>query len=34
MAARQGRLSFFGGLPKDNPVIATRFQPRALPGAD
>jgi L-iditol 2-dehydrogenase len=21
MAARQGRLSFFGGLPKDNPVI-------------
>jgi L-iditol 2-dehydrogenase len=22
MAARQGRLSFFGGLPKDNPVIA------------
>jgi L-iditol 2-dehydrogenase len=22
MAARQGRISFFGGLPKDNPVIA------------
>src|SRR5262249_11501921 len=22
MAARQGRLSFFGGLPKDNPIIA------------
>jgi L-iditol 2-dehydrogenase len=22
MAARQGRVSFFGGLPKDNPVIA------------
>ena len=21
MAARQGRISFFGGLPKDNPVI-------------
>jgi L-iditol 2-dehydrogenase len=22
MAARQGRISFFGGLPKDDPVIA------------
>ena len=22
MAARQGRISFFGGLPKDNPIIA------------
>ena len=22
MAARQGRISFFGGLPKDNPVIS------------
>ena len=21
MAARQGRISFFGGLPKDNPII-------------
>ena len=34
MAARQGRISFFGGLPKDNPVIALRLQPRALPRAD
>ena len=22
MAARQGRISFFGGLPKDNPIIS------------
>ena len=34
MAARQGRISFFGGLPKDNPVIALRLEPRALPRAD
>ena len=31
MTARQGRISFFGGLPKDNPIIAVDSQPRALP---
>ena len=34
MAARQGRISFFGGLPKDNPIDHARLQPRALPRAD
>ena len=34
MAARQGRISFFGGLPKDDPIITLRLQPGALPGAD
>ena len=33
MAARNGRISFFGGLPKTDPIITLRLQRRALPPA-
>ena len=33
MAARNGRISFFGGLPKTDPTINVRLEPRALPPA-
>ena len=33
MAAPQGRVSFFGGLPGTIPVICVRLEPGALPGA-
>src|SRR4051794_27535743 len=34
MAARRGRISFFGGLPKTSPVQPVRLEPGALPRAD
>ena len=34
MAAPRGRISFFGGLPKDKPTITLDSEPRALPRAD